>query len=139
MRWGQGGLHRLLDAEQLREAFRVEVTRRVDKTGQVRWQGQRWIVPEGLLQTSVQLRVAPQASDTIEVWADGQYYGVAVRIEPGVLPVAPMGPAPAALPPTGLSYLDVLADRQRASRPPGLRYHDPAVSPHSVPKEEDLS
>ena len=53
IRWGAGGRHRTVTWDQLREAFRIELTRRVDKTGQIRFQGKRWIVPEGLLQASV--------------------------------------------------------------------------------------
>lgn len=121
-RWGAGGVHRLVDGATLRQAFRIEVTRLVDKTGQVRWQGQRWVVPEGLLQTKVQLRMAPQEPDTIEVWYQDVYYGRAVRADTvGAIPPAPAA-APAPQPTTGLSYLQILADRQRGGRPAGLHY-----------------
>jgi len=121
-RWGTGGVHRPVTVAALRDAFRLEVTRYVDKTGQVSWQGQRWIVPEGLLQTRVTLRWDPHHPDTVEVWHHGQRYGVAVR-EDQAVPPAPGSPAPPRTPEsaTGLHYLDLLADRQAARRP-GVPY-----------------
>ena len=121
-RWGTGGVHRPVTVAALRDAFRLEVTRYVDKTGQVSWQGQRWIVPEGLLQTRVTLRWDPHHPDTVEVWHHGQRYGVAVRADQAV-PPAPGSPTPPAAPEpaTGLHYLELLADRQAARRP-GVPY-----------------
>lgn len=122
-RWGQGGVHRLLDGETLRQAFRIEIPRKVDKTGQIRWQGQRWVVPEGLLQIAVQLRLAPEQPDVVEVWVDDHYYGRAVPADQvSDLVGATATPAVVPAPPTGLSYLQVLADQQRGHRPEGIPY-----------------
>ncbi|AEW04158.1 Integrase catalytic region [Sulfobacillus acidophilus DSM 10332] len=124
VRWGRGGCHRPLSWEALRAAFRVEVTRRVDKTGQLRWAGHRWVVPEGLLQAEVQLRFDPHQPDTIDVWYHDAYDGRAVRADQLTQPPAADAPStpPAS---TGLSYLTVLEARQRARRPAGLRYRPP--------------
>jgi len=105
----------------LRDAFRLEVSRWVDKTGPGSWRGQRWIVPEGLLQTRVTLRGDPHHPDTVEVWHQGQRYGVAVRADQAVPPAS--GPTPPSTPPepTGLNYLDLLVTRQHARRP-GVPY-----------------
>ncbi|MDA8198720.1 MAG: hypothetical protein M0Z54_04695 [Thermaerobacter sp.] len=54
--------------EQIRAAFRVVVNRHVDKTGQVRWQGARGIVPEGLLQTTGPRHHDPHHPDVLTVW-----------------------------------------------------------------------
>ncbi len=120
-RWGTGGGHRAVPLEQIRAAFRVEVTRRVDKTGQVRWQGARWIVPEGLLQTTVQLRYDPYHPEILEVWQDGIDWGRAVPSTAAV-PDPGGAPPPPAAPSSGLSYLALLTAQQRARRP-GVPYH----------------
>ena len=120
-RWGTGGGHRAVPLEQIRAAFRVEVTRRVDKTGQVRWQGARWIVPEGLLQTTVQLRYDPYHPEILEVWQDGIDWGRAVPSTAAV-PDPGGAPPPPAAPSSGLSYLAMLTAQQRARRP-GVPYH----------------
>ena len=103
--------------EQIRAAFRVVVDRHVDKTGQVRWQGARWIVPEGLLQTTVQLHYDPHHPDVLTVWQQDTCWGPAVRSDQAVPdPAAPA--APAAPPPgSGLSYLTRLTTQQQARRP----------------------
>ena len=97
--------------EQIRAAFRVVEDRHVDKTGQVRWQDARWIVPEGLLQTTVQLHYDPHHPDVLTVWQQDPGWGPAVRSDQAV-------PAPAAAPPgSGLSYLTLLTAQQPARRP----------------------
>ena len=123
-RWGSGGGHRALTWAQIREAFRIELTRWVDKTGQIRFQGERWMVPEGLLQTRVQLRLDPHQPDAVAIWYQGQYYGPAVKASAALPPESPLA-APVASEPAGpgLSYLTVLAERQAARRPTGVRYH----------------
>jgi hypothetical protein len=107
----------------MRQAFRIEIPRKVDKTGQIRWQGQRWVVPEGLLQISVQLRLAPEQPDVVEVWVDDHYYGRAVPADQ-VSDLVGANATPAGVPTvsTGLSYLRVLADQQRGHRPEGIPY-----------------
>ena len=119
----------------MRQAFRLEISRKVDKTGQIRWQGQRWVVPEGLLQTPIQLRLAPEQPEVVEVWVDDHYYGRAVPADQvsdllGANTNAPPPVVPAA--PTGLSYLRVLADQQRGHRPEGIAYY-------TAEQEEDRS
>jgi len=120
-RWGAGGVHRAVTVASLRDAFRLEVSRWVDKTGQVSWQGHRWIVPEGLLQTRVTLRWDPHHPDTVEVWHQGHRYGIAVRADHAVPSASGATPPPAPPDTTGLNYLDVLRARQHARRP-GVPY-----------------
>jgi hypothetical protein len=95
----------------------VKPDRHVDQTGQVRWQGARWIVPEGLLQTTVQLHYDPHHPDVLTVWQQDPGWGPAVRSDQAVPdPAAPA--APAAPPPgSGLSYLTLLTTPQPARRP----------------------
>lgn len=123
-RWGTGGVHRALSWEALRAALRQQVERVVDKTGQVHWRGQRWIVPEGLWQVKVQLRFTQDTADTVEVWFEDTYYGPAVRADqhdPGH-PDRPVPPAASTAGP-GISYLEVLAAQQAQRRAHGIAYH----------------
>lgn len=120
-RWGTGGIHRVVAAEPLRAAFRVVVERRVDKTGQVRWRGGRWLVPEGLLQTTVQLQYDPHQPDQVTVWQQDRCWGPAVRSDGDTPTTSPAAPPPAT---SGLSYLTLLAARQQA-RQPGVAYAGP--------------
>jgi len=124
-RWGTGGQHRVLPWEQLRDAFQHQVTRRVDKFGQIHWQGRTWLVPEGLVQVTVQLRYDPHTPALPTVWYAGQPYGPAQPVDGGTTPVPrpAADPAPADAP--GLSYLTLLA-RQHAARHPGLRLAPPS-------------
>jgi putative transposase len=128
-RWRNGGVHRPLSWEQLRRAFQQQVTRRVDKFGQIRWQGRTWLVPEGLVQVTVPRRYDPHTPDRPTVWYAGQYYGEAHPVEGGTTPPVPPAPPVAEIPTAGLSYLELLAARQ-AARHPGFRF-----APH--PEEEE--
>ncbi len=130
-RWGTGGVHRVITWEALHAALRQQVVRTVDKTGQVRWRGLRWIVPEGLLQVKVQLRYTPNHDETVEVWYEDTLYGPAVRAD-GENPLpAPRGGGPETNPAgPGISYLDVLLDQQAQRRAHGLTYRaQPAPAP----------
>ncbi|MBX5467300.1 MAG: DDE-type integrase/transposase/recombinase [Firmicutes bacterium] len=120
-RWGTGGVHRPVPWEQLRVAFQQQVTRRVDKFGQIQWQGRTWLVPEGLVQVTVQLRYDPHLPERPAVWYAGQYYGEAHPVAGGTTPPVPPAPPASEIPTAGLSYLELLARRQ-AARQPGLRF-----------------
>ena len=121
VRWGTGGVHRPQTAEQIQTAFRVVVSRHVDKTGQVRWQGARWIVPEGLLQTTVQLQYDPYQPEAVTVWQQDTCWGPAVRSDRAVPDPSPAAPAVLPPPGSGLSYLTLLTAQQQARRP-GVAY-----------------
>jgi len=120
-RWGTGGVHRVVAAEHLRAAFRVVVARRVEQTGQVRWRGGRWLVPEGLQQTTVQWQYDPHQPGQVTVWQQDRCGGPAVRSDGDTPETPPAAPAPAT---SGLSYPTLLADRQQA-RHPGVAYAGP--------------
>lgn len=121
VRWGTGGVHRLQTAEQIQRAFRVVVSRHVDKTGQVRWQGARWIVPEGLLQTTVPLQYDPYQPEVVTVWQQDTWWGPAVRSDQAVPDSGPAASAVTPPPRSGLSYLTLLTAQQQARRP-GVAY-----------------
>ena len=98
----------------------------MDKFGQLQWQGRTWLVPEGLVQVTVQLRYDPHTPERPAVWYAGQYYGEAHPVDGGTTPPVSPAPSPTEPPPSGLSSLEWLATRQ-AARQPGLRFaHDPA-------------
>ncbi|MCY0897326.1 MAG: DDE-type integrase/transposase/recombinase [Firmicutes bacterium] len=124
-RWGTGGVHRMVSGDQLRLAFQQQVTRRVDKFGQVQWQGRTWLVPEGLVQVTVQLRYDPHRPDCPTVWYAGQPYGLAQPVDGGTTPPPPPAAERPSPDPPGLSYLVLLA-RQHAARHPGLRLAPPS-------------
>jgi putative transposase len=117
VRWQAGSLHRSVSWEVLHAACQERCTRTVDKTGQVQWQGHRWIVPEGLLPCRVERRWDPHAPETIDVWYENQCDGQAVAADQAA-PVLEATPAPKPAMGPGLSYLTILA-RQRAARHQG--------------------
>lgn len=106
----------MVASEQMRAAFRVVAERRVDQTGPVRWRGAWWLVPEGLLQTTMPLQFDPHPPDQITGWQQARCWGPALRSDGDTPETAPAAPPPAT---AGLSYLTLLADRPQA-RPPGV-------------------
>ncbi len=118
IRWQAGSLHRSVSWEALQAAFQDRCERTVDKTGQVQWQGRRWLVPEGLLQCRVELRWDPHAPATLAVWYENQCYGHAVAADQAARPTATPVPEPRIGP--GLSYLTILAQQQAARQQEGI-------------------
>lgn len=110
--------------ETLHAAFQDRCERTVDKTGQVQWQGRRWVVPEGLLQCRVELRWDPHAPETVDVWYENQRYGSAVAAE-GAARVPEAGPAPDPWVGPGLSYLTILAQQREARHQAGIQWAAP--------------
>lgn len=124
VRWQRGpSMHRPVSWEALHAAFQDRCERTVDKTGQVQWQGRRWVVPEGLLQCRVELRWDPHAPETVEIWYENQCYGHAVAADtvPAMRDSAST-PDPVVGP--GLSYLTVLAQQREARHQAGIHWAD---------------
>lgn len=106
---------RLPDPVHLAETFLWQETRRVDKTGCVSIQGNRYEVDARLIGREVQLRYDPFDLAAVQVWQEGQRFPDAVphrlvrehdeRVRPR---------RPAELPATGLSYLTLLLQKHQA-------------------------
>jgi putative transposase len=109
-RFEKGGPHRQASPEQLREAFRWSVTRRVTRTATVPLEGNSYAVDPALTGRRVELRYAPEDLTRIEVFYDGRPAGQAVpfvigrHVHRAVPQAAP--PEPAA---TGIDYLGLVA------------------------------
>jgi putative transposase len=133
-RWQAGNMHRSVTWEALHAAFLERGHRTVDKTGQIAWQGRKWIVPEGLLQCRVELRWDPHAPETVTVWYENQCYGQAVAADAPGGSAAPRAatPDPAVWVGPGLSYLEILAEQRTARHAGGIAW---AATP-SLSKEE---
>jgi len=109
-RFQAGGPHRQASAEQLREAFRWSVTRRVTRTATVPLEGNSYAVDPALTGRRVELRYEPEDLTVIEVFLDGRPAGKAVpfitrRHVHRAVPQA-IRPEPAA---TGIDYLGLVA------------------------------
>lgn len=111
---------RPVDPLTLRNAFLFRADRRVSKSGDVAFQGNRYTVPGYLVGQTVQLRYDPFDLAVIEIWLNGHYLAQAdpahlqTSIQPGLTP-DPTPPAPA--PSTGVDYLDWLRqEHQRLLR-----------------------
>jgi putative transposase len=111
---------RPVDPLTLRNAFLFRASRRVSKTGDVAFQGNRYTVPAFLVGQTIELRYDPFDLAVIEIWLNGQYLAQAnpalmqTSVQPGLTP-DPAPPAPA--PSTGVDYLDWLRqEHQRLLR-----------------------
>jgi putative transposase len=109
-RFQAGGPHRQASAEQLREAFRWSVTRRVTRTATVPLEGNSYAVDPALTGRRVELRYDPEDLTVIDVFLDGRPAGKAVpfitrRHVHRAVPQA-IRPEPAA---TGIDYLGLVA------------------------------
>lgn len=123
VRWDTASVHRPVRWEDLHAAFQDRCTRTVDKTGQVQWQGRRWLVPEGLLQCRVELRWDPHAPETVEIWYENPRYGFAVAADSAaIVPAAAPSPAPDTWVGPGLSYLNILAQQREARHQGGIHW-----------------
>jgi putative transposase len=109
-RFEKAGPHRQAGPEQLREAFRWSVTRRVTRTATVPLEGNSYAVDPALTGRRVELRYDPEDLTRIDVWLDGRPAGQAVpfvtrRHVHRAVPQA-IRPDPAA---TGIDYLGLVA------------------------------
>jgi putative transposase len=109
-RFEAGGPPRQADPEQLREAFRWSVTRKVTRTATVPLEGNAYAVDPALTGRRVELRYDPENLSRIDVYLDGKPAGAAVpfitrrHVHRAVPQAARPGP-----PPTGIDYLGLVA------------------------------
>lgn len=102
---------RLADPARLVEVFLWREDRRVDKTGQVSLQGNRYEVDPRLAARRVQLRYDPFDLSVIQVWYEGRRFEDARPcrlVREHDERVRPPAPDPVTLPGTRLSYLELL-------------------------------
>jgi putative transposase len=104
------GPHRGADPEQVREAFRWSVIRKVTRTATVPLEGNAYSVDPSLVGRRVELRYDPEDLSRIEVYVEGRSAGVATPFVIGrhthrAVPQA-QRPAPEA---TGVDYLGMVA------------------------------
>jgi len=109
-RFEAGGPHRGADPEQLREAFRWSVVRKVTRTATVPLEGNSYSVDPSLVGRRVELRYDPEDLTRIDVYIEGKPAGVATPFVIGrhthrAVPQA-QRPAPEA---TGIDYLGMVA------------------------------
>jgi transposase InsO family protein len=117
---------RPVDPLELRAAFLFRAQRRVDKTGLIRFEGNRYRAPGFLVGQTVELRYDPFDLAVVEVWYNNQFLAQAepvhlqTTIQPGLTP-DPIPPQPA--PATGVDYLALL----RQERERLVRQHLPPI------------
>ena len=109
-RFERGGPHRGADPEQLREAFRWSITRKVTRTATVALEGNSYSVDPSLVGRRIELRYDPEDLTRIDVYIEGKPAGVATPFVIGrhthrAVPQA-QRPAPEA---TGIDYLGMVA------------------------------
>lgn len=115
-RWDDGDPGPLPDPQTLRAAFAWTVTRRVRKTARVELEGNVYLVDRFLVGRDVQLHYDPFDLTDIEVFWAGQLVGKAVPQHIGrhAHPKAPPENEPEPITPTGIDYIQLLADADRA-------------------------
>lgn len=109
-RFEKSGPHRQVDPDQLREAFRWSVTRKVTRTATVPLEGNSYAVDPALVGRRVELRYDPEDLSRIDVFFDAKPAGVATPFVIGrhthrAVPQAKR-PEPKA---TGVDYLGMVA------------------------------
>jgi len=111
---------RRVDFETLVDAFLVEETRKVDKTGVFRLNGVDYQAPLELARTKISVRYDPFDQEPVQVYCDNQRYPDAYRLEvPEHIDHRSTTEEPAVLQPvTGLNYLDLLKQKEKQ----GLSY-----------------
>ena len=109
-RFERTGPHRQVDPDQLREAFRWSVTRRVTRTATVPLEGNAYGVDPVLVGRRVELRYDPEDLSRIDVYLNGTKAGVATpfvtrrHTHRAVPQAARTEPTP-----TGIDYLKMVA------------------------------
>jgi putative transposase len=139
-RWADGDPGPLPDPQTLRAAFAWTVTRRVRKTARVELEGNVYLVDRFLVGRDVQLHYDPFDLTDIEVGWAGQLVGKAVAEHIGrhAHPKAPPETEPEPITPTGIDYIQLLADADRAETGQrlNLAHLADAAEPASTSDEE---
>jgi putative transposase len=121
-RFERTGPHRQVDPDQLREAFRWSVTRRVTRTATIPLEGNSYGVDPALVGRRVELRYDPEDLSRIDVYLNGTKAGVATpfvtrrhthRAVPQAARAKPV--------PTGIDYLDMVATAHEESAGTGQK------------------
>jgi putative transposase len=121
-RFERTGPHRQVDPDQLREAFRWSVTRRVTRTATVPLEGNSYGVDPALVGRRVELRYDPEDLSRIDVYLNGTKAGVATpfvtrrhthRAVPQAARAKPV--------PTGIDYLSMVATAHEESAGTGQK------------------
>ncbi len=113
---------RRVDLDFLMDAFLVEETRKVDKTGVFKLNGSEYQAPLELARAKILVRYDPFDLDCVQVYFDNQRYTDAYRLEvPENVDFDAAKEEPEVVPPhTGLNYLKMLEEKDRQ----GLSYLD---------------
>lgn len=113
---------RRVDLATLIDAFLVEETRKVDKTGVFRLNGRDYQAPLELARTKISLRYDPFNPETVQVYCDAQRYADAYPLEiPEHIDFSAVTKAPEVeRTATGLNYLELLKKKHRQ----GLSYSE---------------
>ena len=121
-RFERTGPHRQVDPDQLREAFRWSVTRRVTRTATIPLEGNSYGVDPALVGRRVELRYDPEDLSRIDVYLNGTKAGVATpfvtrrhthRAVPQAARAKPV--------PTGIDYLSMVATAHEESAGTGQK------------------
>ena len=139
-RFERTGPHRQVDPDQLREAFRWSVTRRVTRTATIPLEGNSYGVDPALVGRRVELRYDPEDLSRIEVYLSGTKAGVATpfvtrrhthRAVPQAAQAKPV--------PTGIDYLSMVATAHEESAGTGQKIDFSQLAMFSDEHEEQSS
>jgi len=139
-RFERTGPHRQADPEQLREAFRWSVTRRVTRTATVPLEGNSYGVDPVLVGRRVELRYDPEDLSRIEVYLNGTKAGVATpfltrrHVHRAVPQADRAEPAP-----TGIDYLKMVATVHEESAGTGQKIDFSQLAMFAENNEEQSS
>ena len=121
-RFERTGPHRQVDPDQLREAFRWSVTRRVTRTATVPLEGNSYGVDPALVGRRVELRYDPEDLSRIDVYLNGTKAGVATAFVTRRHTHRAVPQAARAKPvPTGIDYLSMVATAHEESAGTGQK------------------
>jgi putative transposase len=140
-RWRAGGPFPLPSPAALREAFLWSEQRQVKKTATVSLHGNIYQVEADLVGRRIELVFDPFDLATIEVRLHGNPMGLAIphRIGRHAHPKAPPDNEPEPITPTGIDYIQLLADADRAetSQRLNLAHLADAAEPAGTGREAD--
>ena len=121
-RFERTGPHRQVDPDQLREAFRWSVTRKVTRTATVPLEGNSYGVDPALVGRRVELRYDPEDLSRIDVYLNGTRPGWRRRSSSRRHTHRAVPQAARAKPvPTGIDYLDMVATAHEESAGTGQK------------------
>jgi putative transposase len=139
-RFEKTGPHRQADPEQIREAFRWSLTRRVTRTATVPLEGNSYGVDPALVGRRVELRYDPEDLSRIDVYLNGTRAGVATpfvtrrHVHRAVPQAARTEPAP-----TGIDYLGLVASAHEESAGTGQKVDFSQLAMFGENHEEESS